>query len=251
MSRFLGPIFIQIHSNFPKKCLNHLLKYSTSNKKSKEKTPFIILDAKPPDHSKIVSLLYKSYHPHEPLSKGLGLGNCSNPVIDDAMYKDLSNNLSVIAMHKGTGKIAGCSINTVAYDFTAAEILQHSKCICCEKTRHLFEFYAYINSIPQLYRKYNTKKIYEIAYVAVDIPFRRQGLAYQIMKDSLKRGHRRGFKVVRVDCTNVATAKICEKLGMQKVFEIPFDYYLDKNKKPIIKMEYPNVSCQTYVHLCK
>ncbi|XP_055846349.1 uncharacterized protein LOC129912226 isoform X2 [Episyrphus balteatus] len=68
-------------------------------------------------------------------------------------------------------------------------------------------------------------KILELAGCTVDHYYRRLGIARKMIQSSADMAMLMGFDYIRIDCTHEATAKICNQLGWQKIWEMPFQMF--------------------------
>lgn len=253
MSKLLGPLSHKIYSNIQNVYTQPTQKLCTSAQlpKKNRKKSFLVVPVTMSEHSKIINLMWDSFHPDEPTTKGMGLGNKRNPFIDQELVKELNDNISLVALNKSNGGLVGAAINSISYPDSAAQLLKFAKCVSCKQTSKLYELNAYIMALPQLHKKYNTNKICELTSLVVSKNYRRQGIAQGLVEESIEYCHNKGFKVMRIDCTNVHAANICKKLGLEKVFELPFNLFVDVDNQPILNIQPPDVSCQTFVHVSK
>eukprot|EP01022_Parablepharisma_sp_SALTPOND_P007903 TRINITY_DN1340_c0_g1_i2.p2 TRINITY_DN1340_c0_g1~~TRINITY_DN1340_c0_g1_i2.p2 ORF type:complete len:270 (-),score=8.10 TRINITY_DN1340_c0_g1_i2:57-866(-) len=88
-----------------------------------------------------------------------------------------------------------------------------------------------INDMENRYQAYFKKTGKEGEVVCIDIfgianEAKGKGLGSYIVQGTMTLGHKEGFKWVIAEATNVYSAKIFEKLGFKKVFEIVYDDYV-------------------------
>ncbi|KAF7280349.1 hypothetical protein GWI33_006125 [Rhynchophorus ferrugineus] len=249
MSPILGHSIFKILSiPKPNRTLLNEFKRSFSIFKKKEKvkeaSPYIVVRASKEEYNDIIRIMHESYYPEEPTCSSLNI--TPNAVLDQRAIKAMEEGLTLVAKCKYNGCIVGACINesTSPWDPDMEEKLACT--VKCEKTKKLLMFYAYLTRAPDLWRCLGIQKVYEMGYVFVNRTHRKKGLALKLMEESKSLGADAGFAVVRCDATSIYTAKICEKLGMQKVAEIPYCTYLDQNLEPIFKPPWPQEGVKIY-----
>ncbi|XP_050293942.1 uncharacterized protein LOC126734382 isoform X2 [Anthonomus grandis grandis] len=188
--------------------------------------------------------MHQSYYDGEPTIMSLNIR--PNSVLDELALRSLAEGYTLVAKCKYNGNIVGACINQSLSEWDP-EMQEKLACsVKHDETRKLIMFQAYVSRAPDLFRCLGVKKIYEMAYLFVNRSHRKKGLAFRLLEESKSLGADAGFPVIRCDATNVNTAKICEKLGMQKVADIPYCTYLDQNLQPIFQPPWPHQSTQIY-----
>ncbi|XP_055914561.1 uncharacterized protein LOC129947849 [Eupeodes corollae] len=71
----------------------------------------------------------------------------------------------------------------------------------------------------------NNTKTLELAACSVGYNHRRLGIAKKLIQSSTEMAMMMGFDYARIDCSHVATAKICNQLNWQKIWEMPFEMF--------------------------
>lgn len=243
MSQIFGTNLLKIFSNH-----NKIWTRQYASKK-KKKSPVIILRAGMGEASQIRKLFVKSFFPYEPLSIAMGVKQHHGEIISHFISKELIYGHSFMAMDRKTGKIASCCVNKVHNKNVASELLHLSKLNHHPPIHHTMEFLAYVYSVANLHEKFKSKEFFEMAFIATDQEYRGKGLGLQLLRESLKLGHQKGYPVC-VIASNVVTTKMCQKLKMKQIMDVPYDLYKGADGKPIMNIQYPDVSCQIFVHLC-
>ncbi|XP_066260607.1 arylalkylamine N-acetyltransferase 1-like [Euwallacea similis] len=210
----------------------------------KEVSPYLIMRANKDDFDEVLKVMHEGYFDGEPTINGLDIS--PNLVMDERVRHAMSEGYTLVAKCKHNGCIVGACINesTNPWDPDLEEKLARK--IQSENMRKLLMFYAHTMRVPDLWKYLGVQKVYEMAYVFVKRPYRKKGLAYRLLDHSKALGMDAGFPVVRCDATSVHTARICNRLGMQKIAEIPYRTYLDQNLKPIFKPPCSHESVKIY-----
>ncbi|KAK9751376.1 Acetyltransferase (GNAT) family [Popillia japonica] len=209
--------------------------------------PYVILRPDRESYDEILDIMWNCYFKDEPIVKSLGLGNKPNNIMDQHIMKSLSQGLSLIARCKYDGCIVGAVVNegTCPWD---PDIWDRFACTLCNvKLRQLYQFYAYLQRLPNLWNLACTQKIFEIAHLCVKHEERGKGLATALVRQAIETGADCGYSCIRVDATAIQTQKICERLKMKLVYDVPYCTYIGSNNKPVINPAPPDTSCKIYV----
>ncbi|KAH1005823.1 hypothetical protein HUJ04_006737 [Dendroctonus ponderosae] len=248
MSLIFGQtIFKILQSSTPQIAnIGSLKSFSIFTKKQDLKgiSPYIIVRAKQEDFREILKVMHEGYYDGEPTMAALNI--TPNAVLDERAIHAMTEGFTLVAKCKYNGCIVGACINesTNPWDPDMEEKLACT--VECNNVRNLIMFYAHMMRVPDLWRCLGVQKVYEMSYLFVKRPHRKKGLAYRLLEESKSLGADAGFPVIRCDATNVHTAKICERLGMQQVAEIPYCTYLDQKLEPIFKPPWPNDSVKIF-----
>ncbi|XP_066157877.1 arylalkylamine N-acetyltransferase 1-like [Euwallacea fornicatus] len=210
----------------------------------KDASPYLIMRANKDDFDEVLKVMHEGYFDGEPIVNALGIS--PNLIMDERVRYAMAEGYTLVAKCKYNGRIVGACINksTRTWDPDLEEELACK--IESESMRKLLMFYAHIMRVPDLWRYLEVQKIYEMAYVFVKRPYRKRGLAYRLLDKSKALGVDASFPVVRCDATNMYTARICSRLGMQKIAEIPYSTYLDQNFNSIFKPPWSNESVKIF-----
>ncbi|CAG9766751.1 unnamed protein product [Ceutorhynchus assimilis] len=248
MSPIFGNIIFKILGNFQHhekhSHARRLLSIFSRKSKIEETSPYIIVRANTKDYDQILKVMHESYYANEPTVASLKIP--PNPFMDERALRAMAKGYTLVARCKHNGCIVGACINEAAHPWDP-EIDEKLSCgIENENIKKLIMFYAYLMKAPDLWRCLGVGTVYEMAYLFVKRQHRKKGLAFRLMQESKTLGADSGFPVLRCDATSVHTAKICERLGMQKVAEIPYCSYLDHNLEPVFNPPWPHEGVQTF-----
>jgi len=217
------------------------------SKKPVQDDPFIILRASPEDTEEILDLMWESYFPDEPITKSTGLHLQRNEIFDQETTNTLSKGISLIARCKYNGCLVGGCINNVLCPWDADMMEKFACTLKNEKMAELYMFFAYLIRAPDLFDKYCTSQVFEIQMVFVRHTDRKKGLACRLVQASRDLAVDLGYQIIRVDASNIQSAKICEKLKMKLVFELPYCSYIGENMEPVFKVNEPNQTLRVYI----
>lgn len=110
--------------------------------------------------------MWQSYFKEEPIIKSLGLGTTPNNIFDEHIIKALSQGLSLVARCRYDGCIVGAAINegTCPWDPDAWD--KFACTLCNINMRRLYQFYAYVQRLPDLWNLACTSKIFEVSFIS-------------------------------------------------------------------------------------
>ena len=130
--------------------------------KEKDESPFMIIRPDSNDFDEILDLMWKSYYRDEPMVKYLGLGRKRSNVFDEITLDALGQGLSLAAKCKQDGSIAGVAINEGSCPWDPDITDKFACTLSNAKMRQLFQFYAYVQRAPDLWKQTCSNKIFEV-----------------------------------------------------------------------------------------
>lgn len=216
-----------------------------STEKENNLSQYLIVKATKEDYRPVLEMMHTSYYPYEPTCSSLGIG--PNLVMDERAMKDMVEGMSLVARLKTDGEIVGACINCSLHPWDPDQTEKLAFSCKCTKLKTLLLFYAHVTRSPDLWKSYHVKKVFEMAYLFVKPEHRRKGIPLRLMEHSQTIARNKCFRVMRCDATNVATARLCEKLGMRLVDEISYSSFLGKSFEPVFETSSPNKSVKIYV----
>ncbi|XP_017769447.1 PREDICTED: dopamine N-acetyltransferase-like [Nicrophorus vespilloides] len=209
--------------------------------------PFIVTRAATSEACDILDLMWDAYYPDEPTTSFLGLGRNRNSVFDDQALKVLAQGYSIVARCKYNGSLVGASLNSITVPWDPKMTEKFACTLSDDKMTKLFMFFAYLQKVPRLWERYCDLQVFEMANVFVRRSDRRKGVAGRLVRASRDLAADTGFRIVRVDATNVHTATLCDRLKMRMVYELPYCSYLGEDNNPVIDPPKPNTSVKVYI----
>lgn len=209
------------------------------------KSYYITVKAMREDYSPVLKMMHDAFYPDEPTCLCMGIK--PNPVMDERVLKDLAEGMSLLAKHKYDGNIVAACVNCSLYPWDPDQTEKLANSCRCPKLKSLLQFYAHITRKPNLWKCHGVEKIFEMAYVFVKPEHRKQGISFRLMEESKKLATDKGFQIIRCDATNFITARLCEKLGMTLIDEIPYATYVGQDSEPILQPPPPHESVKIYI----
>lgn len=102
----------------------------------------------------------RAYYPEEPTSSSLAYK--PTVVVEEETIKTLCQGYCLIAKCKYNGDILGGAINETTHSWDP-DMTDNLACKVRDvKTRQLLHFYAYMQRLPDLWKKYDVMKIFEV-----------------------------------------------------------------------------------------
>ncbi|XP_044756773.1 uncharacterized protein LOC123315227 isoform X1 [Coccinella septempunctata] len=230
---------------FSRSLITSAIRTAVKSNKKKNQHTIVIVPPTHNDYNDVLKFMKKEYIPNEPTCKSLGITSCS--ILMDRILLNLSQGYSLIAKCKNTGNIMGVAINekTSPWDADLVDKIAHS--VQCPNLRKVLRFYAFLERAPNIFDKYKVHEVFEIANLGVAENSQNLGIATRLVKESKNIAASKGFSILRVDATSFYTARICEKLNMESILEIPYDSYLDADRQPVFKVPKPHTGVKVYI----
>ncbi|XP_023310192.1 uncharacterized protein LOC111691489 [Anoplophora glabripennis] len=169
-------------------------------KKKENLSPYIILRATKDDHLKILKLMHECYFVDEPKCYSLGVNH--NAILDEQTMSSMSQGMTLVARCKYDGSMVGGCINMSAHSWDADMTEKFACSVRCPKVRQLLLFHAQSQRLPDVWKKYDVNKVFEMSMLFVHKLHRKRGLGYRLVAESIDLGADCGYKVVRCDASN-------------------------------------------------
>ncbi|KAJ8942090.1 hypothetical protein NQ314_010163 [Rhamnusium bicolor] len=134
--------------------------------------------------------------PDEPLNASVGLCAHGQPceLLEHHDLMTLKDGLSVMAVDKKTGVIAGVALNGIARKGDVEHSLEEMKSIDNIAYQRIFGLLNTVNKELDLFGKYKVDKIFELRILSVDSNYRGKGLAKELFSRSELIAEEYGFK---------------------------------------------------------
>ncbi|XP_031625920.1 dopamine N-acetyltransferase-like [Contarinia nasturtii] len=217
--------------------------YSKDNNiKSEQREEIRIEDILEEDTDDVFKMLRTFFYKDEPINHYIELGVSAE--LDSYTQKALVDKCSFKAVN-AHGEIIGVIVNAIAKKPNPNDPI-HSYSAGCKdpKFKKILMLFDYIDE------QFNTFKLYpdiatylDVAILSVNANYRGYGVAGMLMEKTLKYMRENEIKVVRVLCTSFYSARVCEKTGFKKVYNLPYaDYKVDG--VTVFKPEKPHEAVQ-------
>ena len=199
------------------------------------------------DYEGVLQFLRKHYYAHEPIT--VGYIHKKEPTKDDEDFSMsfLADGTVIKSIDENTGNIIGVSISGPIKPGDPEQMVEEAKTTETKKWADILKLLAYLEKTANVCERYNVEKCLHIHIIAVDTTYRGQAIGFNLTKEQLKLAQKLGYKLVSVDCTNVYTAKICEKLGMELVNAVVLSDYRDEHGIQLFRPPEPHHTTKTFI----
>ncbi|EDV32809.1 uncharacterized protein Dana_GF22216 [Drosophila ananassae] len=212
-----------------------------------------------PEHYKqVLEHLRKSFFADEPLNKAAGLcqNGCSNPELEDHCLEALQDRMSLMAVDEkasqdGKCKIAGVVLNGILRAGDTSKALEKLEETCDADFRKIFELLHRHNLKYNLFEHFDVDAMFDVRILSVDSGYRGQGIANELVRQSVAVAKKNGFRLLKADATGIFSQKIFRSHGFEVFAEQPYDKYTDADGKIILPVEAPHIKLQLlYKRIC-
>ncbi|XP_030747255.1 dopamine N-acetyltransferase [Sitophilus oryzae] len=181
--------------------------------------------------------------PDEPLNASVGL--CVHgkpcPLLEAHDLKTMQDGMSVMAMDKKSGKIAGVALNGISKRGECEKAVEEIRSVDNVQYRRIFGLLNDVNLELDLFSKYDVDRIFEIRILSVDAGFRGKGIAKELFAQSETVAKQNGFKIMKTDATSLFTQKVAESQGFHVEKSINYHDYKDENGRRIYDTQPPHL----------
>ncbi|CAG7833343.1 unnamed protein product [Allacma fusca] len=166
-----------------------------------------------PDYAPVLKHLEENFHQDEPLSIIVGSSELKFKDLERFTTPALDDGLSIVALDKETGKIAGVRLTTREGKNS------HKEPFLCESDEQgtIFNFLDSAQKTINIFEEYGLDEYADFAMASVAREFRGEGLATELYERSLKLLRHLGFKLVKSTFTSPYTRKIGTKYGFEEL----------------------------------
>ncbi|RZF35579.1 hypothetical protein LSTR_LSTR005107 [Laodelphax striatellus] len=197
--------------------------------------------------NEVLDHMRKSFYVNEPLLTALDVIKVGEPQpeMDAYVVETVKEGCSVAALDSKTDKIVGVALNGVmrSSDPDLKEKLDKMN----SKVKLIFEMINNSNKHLDLFCRYGVDEIFEIRLISVDSTYSGKGIARELVLRSDNLGRKLGFKLGKADCTGFFSQKAFIKNGYEKIHEIKYACYKDKQGNVIFKTKPPHESMAVLV----
>nr|CAH7738114.1 unnamed protein product [Callosobruchus chinensis] len=180
--------------------------------------------------------------PDEPLNASVGLSIKGQPcpLLEKYDIMTLQEGMSVMAVDKETGMIAGVALNGTCNKGDVEKSQENMKTVDSVPFHRIFGLLNNVNKEVDLFSKYNVDRIFDLRILSVDARFRGRGVAKELFSRSEILAEEYGFKLMKVDATSLFTQKVCESFGLKVVKSVRYGDFKDDDGKKIYDTQPPH-----------
>lgn len=213
------------------------------------KTNYQIGFAKQTDVNPILQFIEKNYFCNEPLCKCLQL---SKKGVDSALEKyitqSLAEGMTIVAQQKSEeNEIMGICINRKSSKWNGDRLEELAKEANYVNSKIIMHIWALLEREPGMNDYLKELAIFNMTFLTVKNSLQSHGLATELTRRSLALGRDLSYKFARIDCTGLFTKNIAEKLGMERLWDVPYKNILSEDDRtPVAVPEPPNTHAAAY-----
>lgn len=248
--------FISVHHNLTSHwdCSKKILfnspskEFCSKNCSSEEHPPkpsgipgIIFQRASPKDLTIVQGLLRYSFFKDEPILKALGWTDKIDPEFIAYQGKLLLEGLTILAIDATKNQIIAAAINRIAVSGEHIAKEQEIDQIQCPLTQRLARFWNEMSCKPDIFAMFDVPEYMEITYLVTTPAARGKRLAEKLSRESLLLAKETGAPLAVMYCTNIASARIAQKLSMKLIgSECICNYFSGPDLLGLINLPYPN-----------
>ncbi|CRK93822.1 CLUMA_CG007349, isoform A [Clunio marinus] len=198
------------------------------------------------DKEQVLKLLKATFFQDEPLNRCVELGECKD--LEIYCTKSISDGCSYKAVN-GDGEIIGVFLNGIIKKPTA----DMTPCSLASSTDHpkfkkIMSLMDYVDSKFNIFALYPDIDLFvDGKILAVDSKYRGHGIAGHLTDKTIENLRLRKIPIFSILCSSHFSARVCEKMGFEEVFQLPFEDFVDDEGKPVLCPEKPHVSVRIFI----
>ncbi|XP_017048299.1 arylalkylamine N-acetyltransferase 1 isoform X2 [Drosophila ficusphila] len=204
----------------------------------------------------VLEHLRRNFFADEPLNKAAGL--CQNGSSCEALedhcveaIKDRMSLMAVDAKEEGNCKIAGVVLNGILRPKDMAKALGKLDSSYDEGFRKIFDLLYRHNLKNDLFEAFDVDRMFDVRILSVDSCYRGQGIANELVKQSVAVAKKNCFRLMKADATGIFSQKIFRSHGFEVFSEQHYAKHTDENGKMILPVESPHIKMQLlYKRIC-
>ncbi|XP_012274307.1 dopamine N-acetyltransferase isoform X2 [Orussus abietinus] len=202
----------------------------------------------PDDAPRVLKFLKRFFFRDEPLNYSIELippGENSTCVeLEEYSISSIEENLSLMAVST-SGAVIGVCLNGRTSAPKDAEPDYIADC-ANPKFKKVLKLLYFLDKQVTATGRYTGENGVELRIISVDSNWRGRGVARALIEKTIETAKERGFSIIRCDCTSVFSAKLCARIGFEKIYELKYEDYVDEEGKPIFSPDSPHTSATSY-----
>jgi len=96
-----------------------------------------------------------------------------------------------------------------------------------QKFDDIVNFLNFVTAKANVCQRFKVDQHFHIGIVGVHQNYRKQNIAKRLFESGIDLARSRNFKLVSVDCVNIYSSKVAERLGMECASTVTYDEYSD------------------------
>ncbi|XP_053599553.1 uncharacterized protein LOC128669097 [Plodia interpunctella] len=211
----------------------------------------VVVDRGNQCHAKFIrSFLYNHFWPREPSVVGLWM-SLNSQYLDVLTDKYAHSGDRFIAYEKiartGERKMIGVLVANKLFPWHADELEEWAHFTPSKPERHRMYFTAHCIKSPNLFKKYNVDFIYDVEVLTTASEVTAQGVGTLLLQNALLQAYELRYPLVQVVASSQYTARICEKCGMKREWEMDYTDFVDVYGQRVFFPRRPHHTVAIYV----
>lgn len=165
----------------------------------------------------LVKLMQESFFKDEPIVKALGLSEKIDPEFIANQVKFASEGLTILAIDESNDEIIAAAMNNTVTPKYIIERPKEIEEIQCPHSQKIARFWYSLNLKPDIFALFGVPEFLEITYLVTTPAARGKRLAEKLSRESLSLGKHYEVPLIVMYCTNIASARIAQKLNMKLI----------------------------------
>jgi ribosomal protein S18 acetylase RimI-like enzyme len=199
------------------------------------------------DKNDVDDFLQNNFLKSNPLIDAYSGGSIESSAIDFGVSFQKEDVL--IATDEATMKIVGTLIAELNDDTSLSKMKSLTQELGECMDADILNFLIYAETKADIFKRFNIKESYQIQTVSVHPDYRGQGIARKLFEACFELTEQKKIKTISVDCVNIYTAKIAEKLGMELTSTVNYDDYNNYVGKQKFVPIHPHLEIRSFAKL--
>lgn len=207
------------------------------------------------DKERINQFNHKYYYPHEPINIGSNFGE---PTRDEETFvlNSINHGTSLIAYienSQGQEEMIAIVLSEILTPPDLDEMIKEEKEIPGDNLnwKEMLNFFIWTNESSNLFNKMNVNQMLFVHTLAVHSDYRNRGLGKLMIKKQIEIAKELLLPALRLDCSNLYTAKMAESLGLQAYTWVPYTEIRNNDGFQIFHPPEPHKHFGTYAMYIK
>ncbi|XP_034239108.1 uncharacterized protein LOC117644031 [Thrips palmi] len=201
------------------------------------------------DAERVMDFMTRTFYREEPVLLAAGLTRNPPRMLLEHTRASFDEGLSLMAvLPDHQDRICGVAINSIVTPEDACKLRQDAEAADCPATKRVLELWTMMLERPEIWRVSDgdVRCMLELRELATSEDMRGRGVGLQLALAAREVAADVGAPAYKIDCTSQYSANIAQKLGMKKVFSVPYASHLGEGGKPIFTPPCPHVEAAVY-----
>ncbi|XP_055610285.1 arylalkylamine N-acetyltransferase-like 2 [Uranotaenia lowii] len=179
--------------------------------------------------------LNKYFYPEDPVTSTHYSGK--EPTTDDTegTLEMVNSGCMILAMDEQSGRLAGFSGSTIVSPDEPQKLLEKASIAQTKKYGDVLRLTAHLTAKTRVCERFGVDQAYHLDMVGVNPNFRGKSIGEILQEKHMELACAKGLRVLSAYVTGPYSARICERLGMQCVYTLPYRDYRDESGRVVFR----------------